>query len=448
MKPFSYKTTVALIYTVVLFLDRLDLNIVNITLPKLASVFDVPITSTDWVNLSFLLALAISIPISYWLGERFGFKKIYIIAIVLFGTGSTLCAFAPNLDTLIALRFIHGIGGGMLIPTGMTIVFRLFDKSEHASIASFTFIPSLIAPSIAPLLGGILLDTWGWQTVFLLSGPICLILAIITIKLLKESEVIKKPLDWQGFLLFSVMLMDVFYTSSLIGKSGDSTLILLSSLILCVLIYNFIAHEKKSAYPFIDLNYFKNDCFVKTNLIQLCFQSCHFGAIFLIGLYLQIGVGLSATIAGLIMGMQALGAITTSRASVKLFNLNKKLPLIIGFAGVGILSPCILLIHQNTLPFALTLFFFRRVFSGFCGTPIQTLSMISFNSEQIPIVSTLFTAGRQISVSMGVALSSGLMAMGLRSYPHDTLMIFGLGFFAIPVITLMGIGIVRSLRLP
>lgn len=102
---FQYKTLLLIIYTLVLFLDRLDLTIVNVTLPTVATYFRVSIIATDWISLAFLLALAISIPISSWLGERFGLKKIYILAIFLFGLGSALCAWAPTLNTLIFFAF-------------------------------------------------------------------------------------------------------------------------------------------------------------------------------------------------------------------------------------------------------------------------------------------------------------------------------------------------------
>src|SRR3990167_5099727 len=204
----QYKHIVAIIYTVVLFLDRLDLTIVNITLPTVAKHFHVPLTSTDWINLSFLLALAISIPISGWLGERFGFKKIYVLSMVLFGAGSTLCAWAPNLETLVVLRFAHGIGGGMLIPVGMTLIYRIYDKSEYASITSFTFLPSLIAPAIAPFLGGLLLDSFGWRVVFLFSGPICLVLVVVSIfYLIEEPRKLTKSQDWLGFISSSSILI-------------------------------------------------------------------------------------------------------------------------------------------------------------------------------------------------------------------------------------------------
>lgn len=135
----SYKKTIAVIYTITLFLDRLDLTIVNVTLPTVAKYFNVSIIDTEWINLSFLLALALSIPISGWVSNRFGLKNIYILAMLIFGISSTLCAFASTLNQLIFLRFAQGIGGGILIPVGMTIIYRVYDKNMQVLLALLLF---------------------------------------------------------------------------------------------------------------------------------------------------------------------------------------------------------------------------------------------------------------------------------------------------------------------
>lgn len=454
----SYKHIVALIYTCVLFLDRLDLTVVNITLPTVARFFGVSIIATDWINIAFLLALAISIPISSWLGDRFGLKRIYVLALFLFGMGSTLCAWAPDLGSLNILRFIQGIGGGTLIPVGMTMIYRVYDQSEYASITSYTFLPSLIAPAIAPFLGGILLVSFGWRFVFLFSGPICLVLAMLAIVYLKEEpHRVKNPLDLWGFVLSSVILIDVFYVLSLLSRVEISGLVWVYLLALVPLIYAFIVRERVASFPLIDLHFFKNEVFVKANLLQLCFQTCHFGAIFLVGMFLQVGAGLSAVWAGLIMGMQAVGAMCVSRYSVKLFNVyGAKLPIGIGLLGVAILSPCIMLIDDPHMEvFGLVLFFVRGLFSGLCGTPIQTLGVLGFTKEQLGSVNSIFNACRQISISFGVALSSILIGVGLHfsgltgvgDIQKDAVMhVFGWGFWVLPVIAMIGILIVRSLR--
>lgn len=451
MNKVSYKQLVAIIYTIVLFLDRLDLTIVNVALPTIAKEFKVPIITTDWISLAFLLSLAVSIPISGWLGEYFGLKKIYAIAIVLFGLGSTLCAVAPSTNALIALRFLQGIGGGLLIPVGMTMLYRIYDKSEYASITSFTFLPSLIAPAIAPFFGGVLLVSFGWQSVFLFSGPICLVLSIVVIAMLKEEEHrCKNPLDWLGFLLSSVILIDLFYTLSILNRGGSSIFSTIGLILLIPLIFIFIYVERNNKYPLINLTYFESSIFVKANLIQLCFQICHFGAIFLIGMYLQIGIGYSAMLAGLMMGMQAVGAMVTNRFSVKLFdNYGAYFPIIIGLSGVAITTPLILLIsNTNMLAFGLTIFFIRGLFSGLCGTPIQTLSVIDFHKDSMSTINSIFNACRQISISLGVALSSMLIAVGLKfsnlsssfgMNSEQAYQVFKFGFFSISVIAMIGI---------
>lgn len=456
----KYKHIVAIIYTVVLFLDRLDLTIVNITLPTLSHHFHVPIISTDWVTLSFLLALALSIPISDWLGTYFGLKKIYLFALFLFGLGSTLSALSPNLTILIFLRFMQGIGGGLLIPVGMTMLYHVYDKSEYASITSFTFLPSLVAPAIAPFLGGILLENFGWQFVFLFSGPICLVLLIFAFILLKEeNHKIAVPLDWLGFILASLLLMDVFYFLSVAGKIGFSLKLLISFIFIIFLIVAFIWREQNTKFPLFNLSLFKNEVFVRANFLQLCFQICHFGAIFLIGMYLQVGIGMPATIAGLIMGMQAIGAMVTSRYSVKLFNRSgPKPPITMGLLGVAFLTPCILFIShpsKTAILFGLVLFFFRGIFSGLCGTPIQTLSVIDFPKEKLGAANSIFNACRQISISFGVAISSILISLGckINGIQHiikfgqdEVYKVFTLGFVAIPIIAIIGVFIVKNLK--
>lgn len=316
----------------------------------------------------------------------------------------------------------------------------------------------LIAPAIAPFLGGIFIVTFGWQFVFLFSGPICLVLSGVALILLKEEKHrSKNPLNWFGFVLSSAILIDIFYVISKLGREGISSFSVFCLIAIIPLISIFIFHELRVKCPLINLSYFKNKTFIKANLLQLCFQVCHFGAIFIIGMYLQISVGFSAMLAGLIMGMQAIGAMTTSRYSVKLFNkYGPNLPIITGLMGIAIISPCIMLINNtHMLLFGLILFFMRGTFSGLSGTPIQTLSVIDFHKKSISTINGIFSAFRQISISFGVALSSMLISIGLKSInQHDTFQmkgieafqVFKFGFFAISIIAIIGVAICKSIQ--
>lgn len=411
----AYKYIAAIIYAVVLFLDRLDLTIVNITLPTLAKYYNAPITQTEWITNAFLFALAISIPISNWLGDRFGDKKVFILSVFAFGLTSMLCAYAPTLTSMIIYRFLQGIGGGIIIPVGMGMVYKMFNRSEYASITSYIFLPTLVAPAISPFLGGLIIQLSNWQWVFLFSVPICLLAVIFSLLFMKGSSPIEsKPFDTLGFISGSMTLMMTLYAISSLGKYSLSFNVLMLfgiSFTLATLFYN---HEKRTPNPLFDIHFFKNRIFLQANIVQLFFQMCHFGSIFLIGMYLQVGLGMNVMLTGLIMGSQAVGAMTTSRISVRLFNLyGAGLPILIGFSGIFTLTACILLVNspEKVLLGALILFA-RGIFSGLCGTPIQAASIIGFDHKEVGRASALFNAGRQIAISLGVSISSVFIAYG------------------------------------
>ncbi len=456
-KKIEYRYIVAALYALVLFLDRLDLTIVNITLPTLAKYFNVPITYTEWINNAFLLALAISIPISGWAGDRFGDKRVFIIATTIFGLSSLFCAFSPNLIFMSCLRFLQGLGGGLIIPVGMTMVYRAFSSAEYASVTSFIFIPTLIAPAIAPSLGGIIIHFFDWKWIFLFAVPICFLAVILSVVVLKEYKIEKNhALDWKGFFFSSLALILILCFISSLGKQGidwQTASILLAAIIFG---YLFLTHEKSTEFPLIDIKFFKNKLFLQVNLTQLAFQICHFGAIFLLGIYLQVGVGMSALFAGIIMGMQAIGAICTSRYSVKLFHqYGPGLPIIVGFIGVALITPCILLINDPNIIYpGAAILFIRGLFSGLCGTPMQTSSIIGFDKGDVSRASAVFNAGRQISISLGIALSTLLITYGYKStglnialpISHPSKAVFVYAIMLIPIISLLGIFVAAKIN--
>lgn len=442
-----YRWTVALIYTAALFLDRLDLTIVNITLPTLSHVFHVGILTSNSVTLAFLLALAVSTPASHWLGQRFGLKKVYVTAILLFGIGATLSGCTTSFSALVVLRWMQGLGGGLLIPVGLTMVYRLYEKHEYAHITSLTFIPSLIAPAIAPLFGGILLDTLGWRSVFLFSGPIALLLTVAAIFVLKDTpREAHDRFDLWGFVFTVILLLDAFYGLSSLARDGVGRMTGVELVLFFLCLYGFIWVEKHNPNPLIPLQYFKFPQFVQANLLQLCFQICHFGALFLMGMYLQVGVGFSASMAGLLMGGQAVSAMIVSYSSVILLNrYGASRPISIGLFGVAMVTPFILCVHHpHQWALGLTLFFIRGLFSGLCGTPIQTLSVMGLPKERLSTANGIFSISRQVSISLGVALSSLLLGFGLHRYGLS-LNAFIYGFAAIPIVALLGVWL--SLRL-
>lgn len=416
-KPF--RMIVAIIYATIIFLDRLDLTIVNITLPTLAKYYHVPITQTEWVTNAFLFALAMSIPISNWLADQWGDKFLFIASTTLFGLASLLCACAPNLSIMVFSRFLQGIGGGMLIPVGMSMVYRAFDRSEYASITSYIFLPTLIAPAIAPSIGGLIIAISNWQWVFLFSVPICILVIFFSVIFMEKTRVeTKTRFDYMGFISATGTLLLLLYAISNFGKEGLSLYVILLFSIGMAFATIFYLNESRVKSPLFEIHFFRNKLFLQANVIQILFQMCHFGSIFLIGMYLQVGVGMSAMISGLIMGSQAVGAMMTSRLSVRLFNLyGAGFPIRIGFIGILVFTAAILWITvTDNVLVGMAILFMRGIFSGLCGTPIQAASIIGFDHKDVGRASALFNASRQVAISLGVAVSAVFITYGFKRH--------------------------------
>ncbi len=436
MRTIEYRYIVAAIYAIVLFLDKLDLTIVNIALPTIADHFHVLVTDTEWINNAFLLALALSIPISSWLGDRFGSKRMFMYATAAFGISSLLCAFAPNIPILISMRFVQGLASGILVPIGMTMVFRAFDPSEYASISSFIFMPSLLAPALAPMFGGMMIYYFDWRWVFLFVTPICAVLIGFSYYLLKEYRLSNKlPLDLGGFVLSGATLLLLFHVLSAIGTKGGATWYIIIELLFAVIFaYGFIRQEYKTPVPLIHLDLFRKKLFVQANLIHTFFQIGHFGSIFIIAIYLQMSTGYSPMLAGMIMGMQAFGSICISRLSVALYRrYSAKLPISIGLMGIGVITPLILCLDSaSPIYLGFVILFARGLLSGLCGAPIQAIGITGFSDAEISQAAAAFNIVRQLSISLGIALSALTLSVALQEYDLSTISTHDKSIFYLP----------------
>ncbi len=234
-----------------------------------------------------------------------------------------------------------------------------------------------------------------------------------------------KPFDILGFLSSSLGLSLFFYALTILSNSYNSLWLYLFFIFSFICFIVFFNIEYKHKYPLINLKYFKNCFFNYANLLQFFFQICHVSSFVVIALYLQLSVGMTPIETGITIGMQALGAICISRFSVKLFNLyGVTYPIICGFIGINLFLFIILLVKTpDQLYFAMIVLFFRGLFSGICGVPIQTTSALGFSHNDLPRASSIFIAGRQISISFGIAISSLLIHLSINKYAGNQTLI-------------------------
>ena len=169
-RQIAYKWVVAAVYVSALFLDILDTTIVNVAIPTLGRELNTD--NAEWVVLGYTLSLAVWIPTSGWLGDRFGTKRTFLFALAAFTVGSGLCGVAQTIDQLIAFRVLQGVGGGMLTPVGIAMLFRAFPPAERAKASTVVMVPTLIAPALGPVLGGFITTNFDWRWIFLVNVPI------------------------------------------------------------------------------------------------------------------------------------------------------------------------------------------------------------------------------------------------------------------------------------
>src|SRR5689334_15505404 len=168
-------------------MDLLDTTIINVALPTLGRKFDAGTTTLEWVVTGYLLSLAVWIPASGWLGDRFGTKRIFMFALAMFTIGSALCGASTSIEMLIFFRVLQGIGGGMLTPVGTAMLFRAFPPQERAAASAVLVVPIAIAPTIGPILGGLLVDHLSWRWIFYVNLPVGIFGFLFAAKFLKES---------------------------------------------------------------------------------------------------------------------------------------------------------------------------------------------------------------------------------------------------------------------
>src|SRR3972149_8684591 len=198
----EYKWIVGIVFTFGLFMDLVDMTIVNVALPTFAREFNASTTTIEWVVTGYLLSLAVFIPVSGWAGDRFGTKRTFMFALSVFTLASLLCSLAWDIEPLIAFRVLQGVGGGMLTPVGTAMLFRAFPPAERAAAAALLAIPTTVAPASGPGLGGYLVEYQSWEWIFWINTPVGLAgLVVAGLFLREEKQDNPGRLDIPGFVL-------------------------------------------------------------------------------------------------------------------------------------------------------------------------------------------------------------------------------------------------------
>jgi EmrB/QacA subfamily drug resistance transporter len=292
----------------------LDTTIVNVAIDALSREFHTSLSTIQWVSTGYMLALATVIPLTGWAADRFGTKRLYLVSIVLFVAGSALSGAAWSAGSLILFRVLQGLGGGMIMPAGMTIMTRAAGPSRVGRVMSIVGVPMLLGPVLGPILGGWLVDDISWRWIFYVNLPIGVVALLLALRILpRDVPEPSQRLDALGLALLSPGLALFVYGLSETASSGGfgATKVWLPIVAGAALIAAFARHALRTDQPLIDLRLFRNRTVSAAASTTFLFGSAFFGAMLLLPLYYQVVRGDSALDAGLLLAPQGLGAMCT-----------------------------------------------------------------------------------------------------------------------------------------
>jgi EmrB/QacA subfamily drug resistance transporter len=289
----------------------LDATIVNVAIPTLGAGFHASVSTIQWVLTGYLLALASTIPLTGWASERFGAKRVWIAALVLFMAGSALAGAAWSIEALIVFRVLQGIGAGLLLPVGQTILAQAAGPQRIGRVMSVVGVPMLLAPIFGPVVGGAIVDQVSWRWIFFVNLPVGLAALVLAWRLLPSLAPQRRaPLDWRGLALLSPGIAIFVYGLSEAGSAGGFGGIALAGIALgVVLLTLFVWHAvHRGRGALLDLSLFVRRGFAAAAATNLLIGIALFGALILLPLYYQLVRGESPLRTGLLLVPQGLGA--------------------------------------------------------------------------------------------------------------------------------------------
>ena len=425
MRRIPYKYLVAIAFVCGLFMDLMDMTVVNVALPTLGRRFHAGTSALEWVVTGYLLSLAIWIPASGWIGDRFGTKKTFIFALTMFTLGSALCGAAWSIESLIAFRILQGVGGGMLTPVGVAMLFRAFPPHERAKASTILTVPTTIAPAIGPLLGGWLVDNASWRWIFYVNLPVGVAGLIFSLLFLREhTEPTAGRFDLAGFVLSGTGLAAILYALSSGPTHGWDSPGVLAALIGGVAAFvALVPVELRQRAPMLDLRLLGDRMFRSANLTMTMAFASLLGVLFLLPLFLQNLRGYSATETGAIALPQAILSVLVAPFVGRLYpRVGPRRLLMVALSVFALSSAGFLVIDLRTSVWAIVaLMAVRGVAMGFTFIPAQAATYATIKPQDTGRASSIFNTNRQVSGALGVAILATVLTQRATAHVHDAL---------------------------
>ena len=408
---------VPLVVACAMFMQNLDSTVIATALPTIARALDESPLRLNVAITCYLLSLAVFIPTSGWTADRFGARRVFSTAIVVFTLGSIGCGCANSLPALVASRIVQGMGGAMMVPVGRLVLLRTVEKSDLVRAMSYVSVPALIGPVMGPPLGGFIVSYASWRWIFFINIPIG-ILGIVLVNLLVGDlkELGRRPFDFKGFALTGIGLATLAFGFENVGRGALPAAAVVALLLVgtgCTVLY--FPHASRAEYPIIDLALMKIPTYASATIGGFLFRMGLGALPFLMPLMLQVGFGLDPLSSGLLTFASAAGAMTMKVTAVQII---RTLGFRIVLIGDALISAGFLFGYSLFRPDTPHLVIFLALlvggfFRSLQMTSINTLSYADVPAAMLSRATSLTSMAQQLSQTAGVATGALLLQLVL-----------------------------------
>lgn len=436
------KYLITLTVSLALFMDSLDTTIINTAIPAMSRSLQVNPVDLKIALISYLLSLAIFIPISGWIADKFGIKRAFIIALGIFTVSSFWCGNVQTVFELVIARSIQGLGGALMLPLGRLIVLRTYPKHEVVNAMNQVIMVVSIGLMLGPFVGGFITDRFSWHWIFWINIPVGILAITMASLFLKDNTPRKStPLDVVGFLLFGGGLAGIIFSLADLSESNVShTQVFLIMGIAVMLLVAYFLHSRHVRYPIVNVDIFRFRTFQVSALGNLCARLGFGGVPFLLPLMLQIGLGYSAELSGLLIAPIAIGILLLKSLSLHILRwTGYRRLLIINTIVVGFCLWTFQIINLQTPAFiiAMLTFLFGFLISlQYSG--MNSLAYADIPQEELSAAASVMSTIQQLAQSLGVAVSALLLRVFSSNVNNTFILninVFHQTFFAMGILT-------------
>lgn len=437
---------IALLVAGTFFMENLDGTAIAPAMPHMAESFGVLPVDLHIGMSVYLLTLGIFIPVSGWMANRFGSRRVFAAAISVFTVASLLCGMAQTLEQFVAMRILQGIGGAMMVPVGRLVVLRVTPKERLMQAIAVLTWPGLVAFVLGPPIGGVIADHLDWRWIFYLNVPLGILALLLALKLFPaERDTTVTPFDWPGFVLLGTAFFCLLWTTEELGKAtiawGEVGKYGLTSVVMIVIA---VWHLRRCAHPVIRLDALRLPTFGVAIWGGSLFRMGISAVPFLVPLMCQVGFGMSATQAGMMMMAVFAGNLVIKPATTPILRRFGFRPVLLvnGFFNVVAIAACALFTADTPVALMCVVLFLGGVTRSLQFTAVNTIAFADVDKKDMSDANTVFSIAFQLAVAMGVALGAIGIRLGERIATMTgggVEMPFRIAFILVAIIALTGL---------